>query len=56
MCGRYYIDSDMANEIEKVVHDIDQRIRQEHFAGDIFPTNVAPIVYSVPSEPLARSN
>ena len=43
MCGRYYIDSDMADEIEKVVHDIDQRIRQEHFAGDIFPTNVAPI-------------
>ena len=36
MCGRYYIDSDMADEIEKVVHDIDQRIRQEHFAGDIF--------------------
>ena len=26
MCGRYYIDSDMADEIEKVVHDIDQRI------------------------------
>ena len=24
MCGRYYIDSDMADEIEKVVHDIDQ--------------------------------
>lgn len=22
MCGRYYIDSDMADEIEKVVHDI----------------------------------
>ncbi len=30
MCGRYYIDSDMADEIEKIVHDIDQRIRQEH--------------------------
>lgn len=28
MCGRYYVDSDMADEIEKVVHDIDQRIRQ----------------------------
>ncbi len=26
------------------MHDIDQRIRQEHFAGDIFPTNVAPII------------
>ena len=46
MCGRYYIDSDMADEIEKVVHDIDQRIRQEHFAGDIFPTNVAPVSYT----------
>ncbi len=23
MCGRYYIDPDMADEIEKVVHDID---------------------------------
>lgn len=44
MCGRYYIDSDMADEIEKVVHDIDQRIHQKHFAGDIFPTNVAPII------------
>lgn len=44
MCGRYYIDSDMADEIEKVVHNIDQRIRQEHFSGDIFPTNVAPII------------
>lgn len=47
MCGRYYIDSDMADEIEKVVHDIDQRIRQEHFAGDIFPTNVAPIIEKI---------
>lgn len=27
MCGRYCIDSDMADGIEKVVHDIDQRIR-----------------------------
>ena len=44
MCGRYYIDPDMADEIEKVVHKIDQRIRQKHFAGDIFPTNAAPII------------
>ena len=44
MCGRYYIDFDMADEIEKVVHAIDQRIRQKHFAGDIFPTNAAPII------------
>ena len=44
MCGRYYIDSDMADEIEKVVNDIDQGIWYEHFVGDIFPTNVAPII------------
>ena len=25
MCDRYYIDSDMADEIEKVVHDILKR-------------------------------
>ena len=44
MCGKYYIDSDMADEIKKVVNDIDQRIRQEQFTGDICPTNVAPVI------------
>ena len=44
MCGRYYIDSDVSDEIEKVVNDIDQRIRQEHFSGDIRPTNAAPVI------------
>lgn len=44
MCGRYYIDSAMADEIEKVVNGIDQRIRQKHFTGDIRPTNDAPII------------
>ena len=33
-----------ADEIEKVAHDIDQRIQQKNFAGDIFPTNVALII------------
>lgn len=31
MCGKYYIDSDMADEIEKVVYNIDQRIRKNIF-------------------------
>ena len=44
MCGRYYIDSDMENEIEKVVHDIDGRIHQGRFLGDIRPTDVAPVI------------
>lgn len=59
MCGRYYIDSDMADEIEKVVHDIDQRIRQEHFAGDIFPTineQISNFAQTYPTNLKASSN
>ena len=44
MCGRYYIDSAMENEIEKVVHDIDRRIHQDRFLSDIRPTDVAPVI------------
>ena len=44
MCGRYYIDSDMIDEIEKVVNDIDKRIRHDYFTGDICPTNAAPVI------------
>lgn len=44
MCGRYYIDFNMANEIEKVVNDIDRRIRHDHFNGDIRPTDTAPVI------------
>ena len=44
MCGRYYIDSDMLDEIERVVQDIDRRIRQEQFIGDVHPTDLAPVV------------
>ena len=44
MCGRYYIDSDMADEIKKLVNDIDKRIRHDHFTGEICPTNVAPVI------------
>ena len=29
MCGRYYINFDLKNELEDVVQGIDQRIRQE---------------------------
>lgn len=44
MCSRYYIDFVMADEIQKVVHDVDRRIRQDHFRGDIRPTDVAPVI------------
>ena len=43
MCGRYYIDSDMADEIQQVVREVDQRIRKAQFTGDIHPTESAPV-------------
>ena len=44
MCGRYYIDSDMPEEIETVVRYVDQRIRKKQFSGDIRPTEFAPVI------------
>ena len=44
MCGRYYIDSDMADEIQQVVREVDQRIRKAQFTGDIHPTESAPVI------------
>ena len=44
MCSRYYIDSDIENELEKVVSDVDQQICQKCFAGDICPTDMALII------------
>lgn len=42
MCSRYYIDSDMMEEISRVVQNIDGRIRLTQ--GDIRPTDVAPVI------------
>ena len=44
MCGRYYIESGWEGEIEDVVQDIDRRIRQEQFIGDVHPTDLAPVI------------
>ena len=44
MCGRYYIESGWEGEIEDVVQDIDRRIRQEQFNGDVHPTDLAPVI------------
>lgn len=44
MCGRYYIDPEMADELENVVHEIDRRMREEHCMRDIYPTNDAPVI------------
>lgn len=50
MCGRYYVDDDTAREIEKLVRQVDERMRQAPAAGsllqakDIHPSEVAPVL------------
>lgn len=52
MCGRYYVDDEMAREIEKLIRQIDERKRQESIqavsriaAGDIHPGKDAPVLF-----------
>ena len=50
MCGRYYIDDDTAREIEKLVRQVDERMRQTPAVGsslqakDIHPSEMAPVL------------
>lgn len=42
MCGRYYIAGEDA--IEKVVTEVDERVRKAFFCGDIRPMDSAPVI------------
>ena len=50
MCGRYYVDDDTAREIEKLVRQVDEKMRQNAAAGikllakDIHPSEMAPVI------------
>ncbi|MCI8639746.1 MAG: SOS response-associated peptidase [Coprococcus sp.] len=44
MCGRYYVDRDMEDELEKVIHEIDRKMREECQGRDVYPTNRAPVI------------
>lgn len=50
MCGRYYVDDSTAREIEKLVRQVDENLRETASAGftlqpkDIHPTETAPIL------------
>lgn len=49
MCGRYYADSEMFNEIEELVGHIDVTLRanmQNRYYGDIHPNDMAPVIIS----------
>ena len=43
MCGRYYVDDETAREIEKLVRDLDRRLKMER-TGDVFPSQNAIIL------------
>ena len=48
MCGRYYVDDDTAEEIEKVIRLVDAKVNgklpvMEHIhRGDVHPSEIAP--------------
>ena len=44
MCSRYYIDSDIEDELEKMASDAEQQICQKYFTGDIRPTDMVPVI------------
>lgn len=43
MCGRYYYDETIAEEIGEIVAEIDRRILRQR-AGDIHPSELAPVL------------
>lgn len=44
MCGRYYVDDETAREIEKIVEEIEGKVRRTSLTGDIYPTQEAPVL------------
>ena len=44
MCGRYWIDSDTAKEIEKTIRMVDEKLKMERLSKDIHPTEKAPVI------------
>lgn len=50
MCGRYYVDDETAREMEKIIRQVNEKLRQEAGGGiviqarDIHPTETAPVL------------
>ncbi len=43
MCGRYYFDID-EKELKQIVQEVQRNINMELKTGEIYPTNIAPII------------
>ncbi|MBA4700715.1 MAG: SOS response-associated peptidase [Ruminococcus sp.] len=46
MCGRYYVDDETAKEIERIIRNLDKRLKAAPKYGEIYPTNNAMVVQS----------
>ena len=49
MCSRYYFDDEAADELEKIVRQVDETVREERFGKDIHPTDLAPVIIEGPA-------
>lgn len=45
MCSRYYIDDDMKDELQKLIHNIDMKMKNMSITGDMKPSMEAPVIY-----------
>ncbi|MEF9939123.1 MAG: SOS response-associated peptidase [Clostridium sp.] len=52
MCGRYYVDDETAREIEKIIRNLDNRLKQTTRQGDIYPTNHAMVLQQEQNTPV----
>lgn len=43
MCGRYYVDDETVNEIEKIARQVSEKFS---YKGDVYPTNKVPIIHN----------
>ncbi len=44
MCGRYYVDDDILDEIENIVQDVERKVHKQQYGEDIHPMDLAPII------------
>ena len=43
VCGRYYVDDETAREIEKIVRNLDRKLKMQ-WTGDVFPSQSATVI------------
>ncbi|MBQ8639045.1 MAG: SOS response-associated peptidase family protein [Lachnospiraceae bacterium] len=57
MCGRYYVDDETAREIERLVEEVDAKMRLKQGNGDVLPSQEAVVIRgreAVPSDGILR--